>query len=85
MLKRAVTWAVRSYVGGPARSWVFSSVALGLIRLVTKTTGRREVVDLSSIKPGQKVVIEHLDISHKKQIKQIKKDKKRAKREAKAG
>lgn len=89
MLRRVLIWGVRSYVGGPAKSWVFTSAALGLYRLVRSVRGRREIVDLSSIKPGQKIVIEHLPISHKKQIREFRRtgraERRAAKRAARQG
>lgn len=80
MLRRLMVWGVRSYVGGPAKSWVFTSVALMGLRLIRKVTGRRELVELSSIKPGETIIIEHLDISHKQQMKQMKKAKRQSRR-----
>jgi hypothetical protein len=83
MLRRLLLWGVRSYVGGPARSWVFTSAAMLLFRLVRSTTGRREIVDLSSVKPGQKIVIEHLPISHRRQIRDFRRAKRADRRAAK--
>ncbi len=84
MFRRLILWGLRSYIGGPAKSWVFTSAALLLMRVVRSASGRRELIDLASIKPGDTVVIEHLPISHKRQIKQFKKDKKAAKRARRA-
>lgn len=88
MFRRLLIWAVRSYIGGPAKSWVFTSGALMAVRFVRSVTGRRELIDLSSVKPGDSLTIEHLPISHKRQIKEIKQSKrqerKAAKRAAKA-
>ncbi len=84
MLARLVTLGVRGLVNGPARSWVFTSGALALMRFVRARTGRRELIDLSSSKPGDKFVIEHLDITHQEQIKQMKAEKRADKRQAKA-
>lgn len=75
MLKRLVIMAVRSYIGGPAKSWVFTSGAMLAIRMVRSVTGRRELIDISDVKPGQTLLIEHLPISHKRQIKDIKRSK----------
>lgn len=84
MFQRLLIWGVRRYVGGSSRSWVFASLALLLVRLVRSTTGRREVVDVGSIKPGDKIVIEHLPISHGRQIKQMKAEQHAASKAAKA-
>lgn len=80
MVRRAIFWAVRSYIGGPARSWVFTSAAMLLFRLVQRSTGRRELIDISPIKPGQTVLIEHLPISHKRQLKDFRREKRAARR-----
>lgn len=83
MLTRLVKLGIRKGIGGPARSWVFTSGFLALFRFAKNRTGRREVLDLSATKPGDKIVIEHLDITHKEQIKQIKTSKKSEKSRAK--
>jgi hypothetical protein len=59
-------------------------VALTGVRIVRSATGRRELVDISKVKPGQKIVIENRTISHGKQMKQFKAEERAAKREAKA-
>jgi Rad3-related DNA helicase len=81
MLKRLALMAVRSYVGGPAKSWVFTSGAMLAFRLVKSVTGRRELVDLSTVKPGQTLIIEHLPISHKRQMKDIKRSKRQERKD----
>jgi len=78
MLQRLLVWAVRSYVRGPGRSWVYTSLALWMVRLVRRVTGRRPVVERLSVSPGQNLTIDHLQVSHRSQIK----DEKRAKRQA---
>lgn len=83
MLTRLVKFGIRKGIGGPARSWIFTSGFMALFRFAKNRTGRREVLDLSATKPGDKIVIEHLDITHKQQIKQIKSEKKSDARRAK--
>ncbi len=80
MMRRLVQMGLNYYLKSPARSWVISTVATVLFRMVRKTVGRRELIDVSSIKPGEMIVIEHLPVSHKQQIKDERKAKKRAKR-----
>lgn len=80
MFGRLLLWAVRSYFGGPAKSWVLTSVAMLVFRAAKSVVGRRELIDLSSVKPGDTLMIEHLPISHKRQIKEIKKDKRQARK-----
>lgn len=80
MLTRLTKLAIGKALGGPARSWVFSSGFLALVRFAKRRTGRREVIDISATKPGDKIVIEHLDITHKEQIKQFKAEAKAGKR-----
>ena len=84
MLRRLMTMAVRGYVRGPAKSWVFTSGAMLLWRQVSKATRRSEVIDLSNTRPGDKIVIEHLNITHKQQMKDAKRSKKDDKSSAKA-
>lgn len=84
MLSKLINLAVRGVVRGPAKSWVFTSGAMALMKLVTNTTGRREVIDLSDTKPGDKIVIEHLSITHKEQLRDEKRAKKSAKKDKKA-
>ncbi len=76
MLTRLFKFAIAKGVGGPARSWVSTSGFMALFRFARRRMGRREVIDLSATKPGDKIVIEHLDITHKEQIKQFKAAKK---------
>ncbi len=87
MLKRLITFGVQRTVNGPAKSWVFTSGAMLLMRIVSGQTGRRETIDLSNTKPGDKILIEHLPITHGEQMKQFKraaKDDAKAEKAAKA-
>lgn len=72
MWSRLFQLGLRAYTRSPARSWLITSVATVLYRMVKKTTGRREVIDVSSIKPGEMIIIEHLPVTHKEQIKEEK-------------
>jgi hypothetical protein len=76
MLRRLALSGAQRYFGGPGKSWVITSGILLFWRGVTSMTGRRETLDLSNTKPGDKIVIEHLPITHKTQIRQFKKEKK---------
>ncbi len=82
MLQRVVQMAIRSYVGGPSRSWLYTSAALWLLRKVQSTVGRQELVDMSSLKPGETIVIKNLDVSHRRQIRELRRE---AKSERKSG
>lgn len=84
MLSKVLTLLVRGVVRGPAKSWVFTSGALSLLKLVQRTKGRREIIDLSQTKPGDKIIIEHLSITHKEQIRDEKHAKKAGKKASKA-
>jgi len=84
MLARILSFAVRRLVGGPAKSWLITSGSLAFFRFVKGRMGRRELIDLSKSKPGDKFVIEHLSITHKQQIKEMKSEKKASKRALKA-
>ncbi len=57
--------------------------ALFVVRAVRSVLGRRELVDFSSIKKGETILIEHLPISHKKQIRELRREKKKRKRDLK--
>jgi len=83
MVNRLVIWVVRSYVGGPAKSWIFTSLALRLVKLARSAMGRRPLVDVSRIRPGETIVIEQLSISHEQQMKNMKQQRRQAKRDAK--
>ncbi|MGB5759992.1 MAG: hypothetical protein WBM50_23970 [Acidimicrobiales bacterium] len=48
--------------------------------MVQATRGRRAVVERLSIPPGHVVVVDHLRISHKQQIKDTKRQRRQAKR-----
>jgi hypothetical protein len=80
MMQRLIIWAVRSYIRGPARSWIYTSLALGGIGLVRRLTGRRPVVETLSVAPGQTITIQQLEISHRRQIAELRRDRRRAKR-----
>jgi 1-acyl-sn-glycerol-3-phosphate acyltransferase len=78
MFQRLLVWAVRSYVRGPGRSWIYTSLALWLVRLVRRVTGRRPVVERLSVSPGQNLTIDHLQVTHRAQIKDEKRARKRS-------
>ena len=87
MLARLLRFGVARYVGGPAKSWVFSSGLIALYRFLRKKSEPTELIDLSSSKPGDKFIIEHLPITHGEQMKQFKraaKDDAKAEKAAKA-
>ncbi len=76
MLQRLLVWMVRTYIRGPGRSWIYTSLALWLVRLVRRVTGRRPVVETLTVSPGQNLTIDHLQVTHRTQIR----DEKRARR-----
>ena len=80
MLRRLLVWTIRSYVRGPGRSWLYTTAALGLVRLVRRVVGRRPVVETLSVSPGQHLTVDHLQVSHRTQIKDEKRDRRRARR-----
>lgn len=84
MLSRLTKLAIAKAIGGPGRSWIYTSGFMALFRFAKNRTGRRQVIDISSTKPGDKIVIEHLGVTHKQQIKQFKAEKKADKSSAKA-
>lgn len=68
MLEKLLALAVRSYVKGPAKSWLYSSAAIVGLRAVRSATGRRPVVETVKLKPGKQYVIEQVSTTHKAQI-----------------
>ncbi|MDH4276681.1 MAG: hypothetical protein OEW83_01220 [Acidimicrobiia bacterium] len=80
MWLRLFQLALRAYTRSPSRSWLITMVATVLYRMVHKTVGRREVIDVSSIKPGETIIIEHLPVTHKEQIKEEKRRRRRLRR-----
>ena len=84
MISRLALWGFRRYMGGTSRSWVFTAAAMLGIRAIKSVTGRRELVDTGDIKPGRRVEIEHLQISHRRQIRELKSQRKTARNVAKA-
>ena len=72
MFVRLFKYAIYKAVSGPGRSWMFTSAAMALLRFARNRTGRRAVSDKLATKPGDTIVIEHLEISHKKQMKEFK-------------
>jgi hypothetical protein len=80
MFRKLLAYTVRGYVRGPAKSWIFTSGALMLARFVQSKTAKTEIIDMSKTKPGDRILIEHLDITHAEQIKAQKAAKKAARR-----
>jgi len=82
MIQRLAQLGLNYYMKSPGRSWVITTVATVLLRMVRSTVGRRELIDISSIKPGEMIIIEHLAVSHEQQIKDEKKSKRQARRDS---
>lgn len=80
MWLRLFRLAVALYTRNPGRSWLITTAATVVYRMAQKTVGRQEVIDVSSIKPGEMVIIEHLQVTHKEQIKEEKRQVKAEKR-----
>jgi len=84
MWRRLFQLAISAYTRSPGRSWLITTVVTMLYRMVSKTMGRHEVIDVSSIKPGEMVIIEHLPVTHKQQIKEEKRTRRRRRRRSKS-
>lgn len=80
MLLRLTQLVLNRYVKSPGRSWLITTALTLLYRMVRSTTGRRELVDVSSIKPGEMIIIEHLPVTHKEQMKAEKKARRQARK-----
>ena len=84
MWSRLFQLGLRAYTRSATRSWLITAVVTMLYRLAQKTMGRREVIDVSSIKPGEMIIIEHLPVTHKEQIKEEKRKRRLRRRGARA-
>jgi len=81
---RLLVWAIRRYAKRPGQAWVLTTVALIGMRAARSILGRRELIDVGRIKPGETVLIQNLEISHRQQMKTFKAEEKEAKRARKA-
>lgn len=79
-MERIIQWGVRRYLGGPGRSWLFTTLAVFGYRAVRSAMGRKELVDVGGIGKGQKIVIEHLSVTHGQQLKEEKDERRTAKK-----
>lgn len=84
MKKRIVQLLLSRYMNSPARSWLITSVVAALNWMIRRTVSRREVIDISSIKPGEIIIIEHLPVTHKQQMKEEKRSRRQRRRSSKS-
>jgi hypothetical protein len=68
MLGRIALWGLSRYLGGPGRSWIVASMAVLGYRLIRSATGRRPVVEVVAVGRGDRILVEHLTITHQDQI-----------------
>jgi hypothetical protein len=80
MLARLVKVLLVRYAGGPGRAAVYFAVGSFLRNRLRS----REVVLTERVRPGEQVLIEHLTITHKRQLKQLKRSEKQARRDRRA-
>lgn len=80
MLGRLARLLLVRYAGGPARAALY----LTAYNKARKVLRPEPVVESLRVRPGETWVVEHLEISHKDQIKQLEREEKRARRERKA-
>lgn len=83
MIRRIIKLFARTRGGSRTSGLVYATVALAAYDALTSRTGKQELVDISHLKPGETIVIQSLDVSHKEQIKQEKRDHKQDKRAVK--
>ncbi len=83
MLSKLLKFGLGKTVLKPAQSWVFTSGIMLLYRWARRRTGRREMVELTNLKPGDRYMIESLHVTHGEQIKEAKRAKKSGKLNAK--
>lgn len=77
MVGRLARLLLVRYAGGPVQAALY----LSIWSFVRKRLRRDEVIEVQGVRPGERFVIEHLEISHKKQIKQLEREEQRAKRQ----
>lgn len=82
-MERLLRYAVNRYIGGPNRSWLYTSIAVLGYRFIRSTMTRKEIVEIGGVGRGQKLVIEHLPVTHAEQIKEEKKARKVERRQLK--
>jgi hypothetical protein len=80
MLARVARLLVLRFAGSPARAALYLSGFTALRRVL----GAKPVVESVRVRPGERFVIEHLDVSHARQIKQLKHEEKQARRARRA-
>jgi hypothetical protein len=68
MLARIALWALQRYLGGPAKSWLFASIAVLGFRTVRRAIRGRELVETIPVGPGDRYLVEHLTTTHRKQL-----------------
>lgn len=84
MLAKVVDLFIRRTVKGPAQSWLFTSAIMLLLGWAKKATLKTQTVELENLRPGDKYLIENLNVTHGEQLKAEKATKKAAKKERKA-
>lgn len=80
IIRTLLMWGVRSYVRGPAKSWLITSAAVLGLRFAQSAMNRVAMVEKTTIKPGDRFIIEHLEITHAEQITQHRRARRRAKK-----
>jgi hypothetical protein len=78
MILRLIVWSLRRYLGGPARSWVLTGAAALAWRTVRRVLGRRPTVERISIAKGDHVSVDQLTVSHRRQIRQFRAERRQA-------
>jgi hypothetical protein len=72
MLRRFVVLALSRYLGSTAKALALLSAYTMGRRMVGKVVGRQPRVERLAVNVGDHIVIDHLPISHKRQIRQFK-------------
>jgi hypothetical protein len=80
MLTRLLRLVLVRYAGGPARAALYLSAVSTARRLIKP----KPVIESLRVRPGEVYVVEHLGISHKDQIEQLKREEKEARRARRA-
>lgn len=76
MLARLLRLVLVRQAGGPTRAALY----LGALSVARRALHSKELVIAEPVRPGERLLVEHLTISHRRQVKQLKREEQRARR-----
>ncbi len=84
-MERLIVWLVRRRFGGPARSWLLTSALIFGWRGFRRMLRPRPLVEQIPIGRGTHLTVDHLPITHKRQIRQFRRERRAARRAGTTG